>query len=165
MELGLLVERIICITIGYIFGMIQTAVFYGRLKGVDIRKVGSGNAGTTNTLRVLGPKAGGIVLLGDMLKFIARSVIEVYGEVVESRGAVGPRLDVFVTSLDGGEPVVIGETTGLADLVVGEANVHAAAADLAVEVDGDIEQARCPVVGVEVGDDLDVADISAWHGV
>ena len=68
MELGLLVERIICVTIGYIFGMIQTAVFYGRLKGVDIRKVGSGNAGTTNTLRVLGPKAGGIVLLGDMLK-------------------------------------------------------------------------------------------------
>ena len=75
MELGLLVERIICITIGYIFGMIQTAVFYGRLKGVDIRKVGSGNAGTTNTLRVLGPKAGGIVLLGDMLKCMAAILI------------------------------------------------------------------------------------------
>jgi glycerol-3-phosphate acyltransferase PlsY len=41
---------------------------YGKIKGVDIRKVGSGNAGTTNTLRVLGPKAGAIVLLGDMLK-------------------------------------------------------------------------------------------------
>ena len=68
MGLGLLAERIICVVIGYFFGMIQTAVFYGRLKGVDIRKVGSGNAGTTNTLRVLGPKAGGIVRLGDMLK-------------------------------------------------------------------------------------------------
>jgi glycerol-3-phosphate acyltransferase PlsY len=68
---NLLVARIVCIVVGYFFGMIQTAVFYGRLKGVDIRKVGSGNAGTTNTLRVLGPKAGGIVLLGDILKCMA----------------------------------------------------------------------------------------------
>ncbi len=45
-------------------------MFYGKLKGVDIRKVGSGNAGTTNTLRVLGTKAGLIVLFGDMLKCI-----------------------------------------------------------------------------------------------
>ena len=71
MGLSLLVERVICIAVGYVFGMIQTAVFYGRMKGVDLRKVGSGNAGTTNTLRVLGPKAGGIVLLGDMLKCMA----------------------------------------------------------------------------------------------
>ena len=69
--MGLLGVRIACIVIGYVFGMIQTAVFYGRLKGVDIRKVGSGNAGTTNTLRVLGPKAGAVVLLGDMLKCMA----------------------------------------------------------------------------------------------
>ncbi len=64
-------ERIVCLLIGYIFGHIQTAVMYGRVKGIDIRKVGSGNAGTTNTLRVLGPKAGLIVLLGDMLKCMA----------------------------------------------------------------------------------------------
>lgn len=69
--MGLLGARIACIVIGYVFGMIQTAVFYGRLKGVDIRKVGSGNAGTTNTLRVLGPKAGAVVLFGDMLKCMA----------------------------------------------------------------------------------------------
>ncbi|SFB68488.1 glycerol-3-phosphate 1-O-acyltransferase PlsY [Butyrivibrio sp. YAB3001] len=67
---NLLVVRVICIIVGYCFGMIQTAVFYGRLKGVDIRKVGSGNAGTTNTLRVLGTKAGFIVLFGDMFKCI-----------------------------------------------------------------------------------------------
>lgn len=65
---NLLVERIICAVIGYICGTFQTAVIYGKMKGIDIRKVGSGNAGTTNTLRVLGPKAGGVVLLGDMLK-------------------------------------------------------------------------------------------------
>ncbi len=62
--------RLLCLVIGYIFGMFQTAVIYGRLKGIDIRKVGSGNAGTTNTLRVLGAKAGFIVLFGDMIKCI-----------------------------------------------------------------------------------------------
>ena len=46
-------------------------MLYGKLKGVDIRSVGSGNAGTTNTLRVMGPKAGAVVLLGDMLKCMA----------------------------------------------------------------------------------------------
>ena len=68
---NMLVERIICAVIGYVFGTFQTAVIYGKMKGVDIRKVGSGNAGTTNTLRVMGPKAGAIVLLGDMLKCMA----------------------------------------------------------------------------------------------
>ena len=57
--------------VGYLFGTFQTAVLYGKLKGVDIRSVGSGNAGTTNTLRVMGPKAGAVVLLGDMLKCMA----------------------------------------------------------------------------------------------
>ena len=64
-------ERVACLLIGYVFGLFQTAVLYGKLKGVDIRKVGSGNAGTTNTLRVMGPKAGAVVLLGDMLKCMA----------------------------------------------------------------------------------------------
>ena len=70
-DIGLFGARICCLLVGYLFGMIQTAVYYGRLKGIDIRKVGSGNAGTTNTLRVLGPKAGAVVLLGDMLKCMA----------------------------------------------------------------------------------------------
>ncbi|MBP9997335.1 MAG: glycerol-3-phosphate 1-O-acyltransferase PlsY [Lachnospiraceae bacterium] len=60
--------RLLCILIGYIFGLFQTAFFYGKLHGIDIRTVGSGNAGTTNTLRVLGTKAGLIVLLGDVAK-------------------------------------------------------------------------------------------------
>ncbi len=67
---NLLVVRVISAVIGYIFGTFQTAVLYGRIKGVDIRKVGSGNAGTTNTLRTLGTKAGFIVLFGDMIKCI-----------------------------------------------------------------------------------------------
>lgn len=61
-------ERIICLLIGYVLGLFQTAYIYGRLHGIDIREYGSGNAGTTNALRVLGKKAGLIVLLGDICK-------------------------------------------------------------------------------------------------
>lgn len=61
-------ERIICLAIGYICGLFQTSYLYGKMKGIDIREHGSGNAGTTNTLRVLGLKAGVLVLAGDILK-------------------------------------------------------------------------------------------------
>ncbi|CDD47358.1 glycerol-3-phosphate acyltransferase [Firmicutes bacterium CAG:534] len=63
-------ERIVCILIGYVFGLFQTSFFYGKMKGIDIREHGSGNAGTTNTIRVLGTKAGLLVLAGDILKCI-----------------------------------------------------------------------------------------------
>ena len=68
-------ERIVCLLIGYVFGLFQTAYFYGKAHGIDIRQHGSGNSGTTNTLRVLGTKAGLIVLAGDCLKCIAAVVI------------------------------------------------------------------------------------------
>lgn len=63
--------RIVCLAIGYLFGLFQTAYFYGRTHGIDIREHGSGNAGTTNTLRVLGTKAGLIVFAGDCIKCMA----------------------------------------------------------------------------------------------
>lgn len=65
---NLVIMRIVCLAIGYVFGLFQTAYIYGKSKGIDIREHGSGNAGTTNALRVLGPSAGLVVLLGDMLK-------------------------------------------------------------------------------------------------
>lgn len=68
-------ERIYCIVIGYVFGLFQTAFIYGKMHGIDIREHGSGNAGTTNTLRVLGTKAGLIVLAGDIIKTILAVVI------------------------------------------------------------------------------------------
>lgn len=68
-------ERIICLLIGYVLGLFQTAYFYGKAHGIDIRKYGSGNSGTTNALRVLGTKAGLIVLLGDCLKCIIAVVV------------------------------------------------------------------------------------------
>ncbi|MCX4322156.1 MAG: glycerol-3-phosphate 1-O-acyltransferase PlsY [Lachnospiraceae bacterium] len=68
-------ERIFCLLIGYVFGLFQTAYIYGRLHGIDIRNYGSGNAGTTNTLRVFGTKAGLLVLFGDIMKCILAVVI------------------------------------------------------------------------------------------
>lgn len=68
-------ERIICLVIGYVFGTFQTAYIYGKMKGIDIREHGSGNAGTTNALRVLGKKAGVIVLLGDVAKTVLAVVV------------------------------------------------------------------------------------------
>ncbi len=66
----MIIARILSIVIGYVFGLFQTGYIYGRSKGIDIRKEGSGNAGTTNSLRVLGYKAGLITFLGDLFKTI-----------------------------------------------------------------------------------------------
>ena len=61
-------ERLYSFLIGYAFGLLQTAYIYGKIHGIDIRQHGSGNAGTTNTLRVFGTRAGLIVLAGDIAK-------------------------------------------------------------------------------------------------
>ncbi len=59
----------ILIVLAYLIGSIPTAVWISKgYYGVDIRELGSGNAGATNTFRTLGSKAGSIVMLIDMLK-------------------------------------------------------------------------------------------------
>lgn len=61
--------RVICIVIGYFIGCIQSAYMVGKFMGnIDIRKYGSGNAGSTNVLRVMGKKAAIFTFLGDILK-------------------------------------------------------------------------------------------------
>ena len=61
-------ERLICLAVGYVFGLFQTGYLYGRFHGIDIRSHGSGNAGTTNMLRTLGTKAGILTFFGDGFK-------------------------------------------------------------------------------------------------
>ncbi|MGO1521691.1 MAG: glycerol-3-phosphate 1-O-acyltransferase PlsY [Sphingobacterium sp.] len=57
------------VILAYIFGSIPTAVWFGQaFYGVDVREYGSGNAGATNTFRVLGKKAGSVVMFVDILK-------------------------------------------------------------------------------------------------
>lgn len=52
----------------YLLGSIPTGYLAGRMKGIDIRTVGSGNIGATNVFRILGRTAGIIVLVVDGLK-------------------------------------------------------------------------------------------------
>jgi glycerol-3-phosphate acyltransferase PlsY len=61
------------IVLAYLIGSVPTAVWVSsKIYGIDIREHGSGNAGATNTFRILGAKAGSAVMLGDMMKgFIA----------------------------------------------------------------------------------------------
>ncbi len=68
-------ERLICLVIGYFFGVFQTGFIYGKINHIDIRNYGSGNAGTTNALRTLGFKAGLITFLGDVLKVVLASLV------------------------------------------------------------------------------------------
>ncbi len=59
----------ILILLAYLVGSVPTAVWVSKkIYGMDIRDYGSGNAGATNTFRVLGAKAGTGVMMVDMLK-------------------------------------------------------------------------------------------------
>lgn len=72
---------IVIIVLSYLIGSIPSSVWIGKLtKGVDIRDHGSGNAGATNTFRVLGWKAGSVVALVDLGKgFVAAFYISQLG--------------------------------------------------------------------------------------
>ena len=63
-----ILARVLALAIGYAFGIFQTGYLYGKSKGVDIRKHGSGNTGATNTLRTFGWKGGALTFAGDCLK-------------------------------------------------------------------------------------------------
>ncbi|RZL06380.1 MAG: glycerol-3-phosphate 1-O-acyltransferase [Pedobacter sp.] len=63
------IYSISAVLFAYLFGSIPTAVWLGQaFYGVDVREYGSGNAGATNTFRVLGKKAGIAVMIIDIAK-------------------------------------------------------------------------------------------------
>ena len=69
MNTGLVSKAIGLVLFGYLIGSVSPSVFLGRLfKGLDVRQHGSGNAGTTNAFRVLGPRLGLACLFADLLK-------------------------------------------------------------------------------------------------
>lgn len=87
-------ERLICLGIGYVFGLFQTGYIYGRMHGMDIRKHGSGNAGSTNALRTMGVKAGAITLLGDCFKCVI-AVLVVRGIFASRCPEILPLLSMY----------------------------------------------------------------------
>lgn len=63
-------QKILCIVLGYAFGLFQTGFIIGKIHHIDIRNYGSGNSGTTNAMRTLGKKYGFITYFGDALKAV-----------------------------------------------------------------------------------------------
>lgn len=62
--------EILFIIASFLIGSIPTGLLIAKSKGVDLRKIGSGNIGATNVLRALGKEAALLTLFGDMLKGI-----------------------------------------------------------------------------------------------
>lgn len=56
------------IIVSFLIGSIPTGLLIARSKGIDLRKVGSGNIGATNVLRAVGKEAALLTLLGDIAK-------------------------------------------------------------------------------------------------
>ncbi len=71
----MIIWRIACLIIGYFLGTFESGLFYGKKANIDLTKEGSGNTGATNTLRVMGKKAGAVVLLLDVLKCLIPALI------------------------------------------------------------------------------------------
>jgi len=76
---------ILSLAVGYILGSINMSLLIAKMSGVDIKKKGSGNAGLTNALRVMGFKAAIIVFIGDVLK----AVIACYLGYIFTKEAMG----------------------------------------------------------------------------
>lgn len=69
-------KAFLTILLSYLIGSISSAYILGKLnKNIDIRSYGSGNAGATNALRVLGKKLGAFTLILDVLKGVIASII------------------------------------------------------------------------------------------
>jgi glycerol-3-phosphate acyltransferase PlsY len=71
---------IFLLIISYLIGSIPTGILISKTKGIDLRKVGSGNIGATNVLRAMGKEAALLTLIGDAAKgaivvWIARLIL------------------------------------------------------------------------------------------
>ena len=81
--------------LGYLLGSVNASIIISKRRGKDIREMGSGNAGTTNTLRSLGKGAAAITLTADILKgivavILARIIFKSipYADIFAGAGAV-----------------------------------------------------------------------------
>ena len=102
----------------YAMGNINPSIILGKLKGIDIRKEGSGNAGMTNAIRVMGLKAGIIVFIVDVMKaFIAVRIgynfgFE-YGAMVAFAAVVLGHCFPAALGFKGGKGVLVGVSSFL----------------------------------------------------
>jgi len=79
--------------LAYLLGAIPNGVWVGKLFfKTDIRQAGSGNIGTTNTYRVLGPFAGSVVMVLDIAKGTVATLLPTLGHVTTIFGTATPLL-------------------------------------------------------------------------
>jgi acyl phosphate:glycerol-3-phosphate acyltransferase len=108
------VSALAAVFLAYLLGSIPTGVLLGRIAGVDVRSVGSGNIGATNVARTAGRALGILTLVGDLLKglvpvVIVRSLGEP-DEVVSATGvaALAGHLFSIFLRMRGGKGVATG---------------------------------------------------------
>ena len=118
---------ILCVASGYLLGSINPAYIISRLKGFDIRKKGTGNAGATNIGLELGIGYGVLALLSDILKafiatFVPHKLLQRAVEVAALSGIaciLGHIYPIFMEFKGGkGVACVIGFGFGIAPLLV-----------------------------------------------
>jgi glycerol-3-phosphate acyltransferase PlsY len=87
---------LIAFLIAYLLGSVPTAVWTGKIfHGIDVREHGSGNAGATNTIRVLGWKTGIPVLLVDLAKGWAAAMLPVLFNLATPESALLTNLKIL----------------------------------------------------------------------
>lgn len=82
----------IVIALSYMIGSFPTAYLIGRLNGINIFELGSGNMGTTNVLRTLGSFWGALVFVGDIAKgviavWLARQIASASDDIMSQASA------------------------------------------------------------------------------
>lgn len=87
------VRMVFIAVVAYLLGSINTSIIVGKMYGIDIRQKGSGNAGLTNTLRILGKRAALVVLVGDILKGVVSILLaKILAPVLTTEYAVGENI-------------------------------------------------------------------------
>lgn len=67
--------RLLCLAVGYVFGLFPSGLIMGKLYERNLLKEGSGNPGATNALRVLGLTAGLLTFFGDAMKSVIAIIV------------------------------------------------------------------------------------------
>lgn len=116
-----IVVWISALLIGYLLGSINPAIIYSRLKGTDIRTLGSKNAGATNTLRNFGKEAALAVTFGDVLKCVVAVLLaslvssklisdDVYAPILAATGCIMGHNFPLYFGFKGGKGVLVSVT-------------------------------------------------------
>lgn len=103
-------QYLFLILMGYLLGSISLSYFLGKLKGVEINKMGSKNLGGSNTVVLIGWKAGVLVIIHDVLKaivavFLARYLFPdlAYSDVVAGVSCILGHIFPFYLKFKGGK--------------------------------------------------------------